>query len=289
MFSIILPTYNRAETFLKSAIESVLNQSYQNWELLIIDNNSRDNTDDLVNSFYDKRIKLLKNYRIGNIARSRNIGIKKAKGEYIAFIDSDDFWETDKIEVCNNYLKENKNSGVCHAEYWLSDKNKCQIKIYGPEKSFTYENLLINGNCISLSAMIVPKSFFYKSGFFSENPDFISAEDYDLWIRFSKNKLKVGFINNCLGTFRVHGDSISSNIVKHTNAVNNVLLCYDYTNKSIAKSLLIAGKRLQLSGDTSLALRYYIKSFIRHKTTIKPFLYIISLLFPAWLYKYLKK
>ena len=119
-FSIILPTYNRADTYLKDAIDSVVNQSYINWELLIIDNHSTDNTDELIGSYKDDRIKLYKIRNNGNIAKSRNLGISKADGSYIALIDSDDFWHRDKLKLVSEYLSIYPNDGLCHSEYWLN-------------------------------------------------------------------------------------------------------------------------------------------------------------------------
>ena len=86
-FSIILPTYNRAESFLSRAIESVINQTYIDWELIIIDNNSIDNTKNLIESYKNNQIKLYNISNNGNIAKSRNLGISKASGDYIAFLD----------------------------------------------------------------------------------------------------------------------------------------------------------------------------------------------------------
>ena len=86
-FSIILPTYNRAGTYLKGAIDSIVSQSYDNWELLIIDNHSQDFTDELIDSYKDHRIKTYKIHNIVNIAKSRNLGIKNSSGDYISLID----------------------------------------------------------------------------------------------------------------------------------------------------------------------------------------------------------
>ena len=91
--SIILTTYNRGGTFLRQAIQSVVDQTYKDWELIIFDNYSTDNTDAVVNEFLMHDIKYIKLQNNGVIAKSRNAAIKVAKGEYIALIDSDDFWK----------------------------------------------------------------------------------------------------------------------------------------------------------------------------------------------------
>ena len=104
-FSIILPTYNRAGKITK-AIESILSQSYKNWELIIIDNYSKDNTEQIVNNYKCEKILYFKLNNNGVIAKSRNFGIKKAKGENLCFLDSDDWWKPNKLEVTYQYLKQ---------------------------------------------------------------------------------------------------------------------------------------------------------------------------------------
>ena len=104
MFSVILPTYNRAK-FIEGAITSVLNQDYLNWELIIIDNFSKDNTQEIVEKFNDKRIKYIKYKNNGIIAKSRNYGIKLSKGNYLAFLDSDDWWYSKKLTIMSMKLK----------------------------------------------------------------------------------------------------------------------------------------------------------------------------------------
>ena len=104
--SIVIPTYNHSK-FISKALESVINQTYKNWEAIIIDNNSTDNTDKVINQYNDPRIKYLKIDNNGVIAKSRNLGINEAKAEWIAFLDSDDWWTKDKLEVCLSKIDKN--------------------------------------------------------------------------------------------------------------------------------------------------------------------------------------
>ncbi len=99
LVSVVIPTYNHAR-YLVRALESVLNQTFTNWEAIVIDNHSTDNTDEVMESFSDPRISYLKIHNNGIIAASRNAGIRVAKGEWIAFLDSDDWWTQDKIMKC---------------------------------------------------------------------------------------------------------------------------------------------------------------------------------------------
>ena len=102
--SIIIPTYKRVEK-LKRAIDSVLSQTFTNWEIIIIDNHSLDGTKELVDNYNNPKIKMLLIKNNGNIAKSRNLGIKKSKGKYLALLDSDDLWVPNKLQICINALK----------------------------------------------------------------------------------------------------------------------------------------------------------------------------------------
>ena len=115
--SIVIPTYNNSPLLMK-AIKSVLDQDYQYWELIIVDNNSTDDTIDVIESFNDERIRYILIQNNGVIAKSRNIGIINAAGEYIAFLDSDDAWSKNKLSLCVKCLQEDPSIDIiCHDEY----------------------------------------------------------------------------------------------------------------------------------------------------------------------------
>ena len=101
LVSVIIPTYNHAN-FLSKTLKSVINQTYSNWEAIVIDNHSKDNTDEVVAKFKDSRIILYKIKNNGIIAKSRNLGIEHANGKWIAFLDADDWWYPDKLKTCLN-------------------------------------------------------------------------------------------------------------------------------------------------------------------------------------------
>ena len=106
-FSIIIPTFNR-DKFIKKAINSVLNQTFKSWEIIIVDNNSKDNTEKITTEIKDNRIKFYKISNNGIIARSRNYGIEKSLGKYLAFLDSDDWWKKNKLELCYKEILKGK-------------------------------------------------------------------------------------------------------------------------------------------------------------------------------------
>ena len=118
LVSIVIPTYNHAK-FISKALKSVIYQTYKNWEAIIIDNESVDETYKLVNDFNDSRIKYFKISNDGVIAKSRNLGIKEAKGDWIAFLDSDDWWTKDKLEVCISKIGKNTDL-IYHAHEYVN-------------------------------------------------------------------------------------------------------------------------------------------------------------------------
>ena len=126
LVSVVIPSFNHGK-FIHKAIESVINQTYRNWEAFIIDNNSTDETNNILNYYKDIRIKKLKIENDGVIAKSRNLGIKAAKGDWIAFLDTDDWWTEDKLEICLNSIDENTDF-VYHKLEIKNNKNFFLIK-----------------------------------------------------------------------------------------------------------------------------------------------------------------
>lgn len=106
LVSIIMPSWNTAR-FIRESIDSVRNQTYTNWELLIVDDCSTDNTDEIVASYSDERIRYFKNEKNSGAALTRNRAMREARGEWIAFLDSDDLWTTEKLERQLQFMKEN--------------------------------------------------------------------------------------------------------------------------------------------------------------------------------------
>ena len=223
LISVIIPTYNHAH-FLEKAIQSVINQTYTDWEIIVIDNHSKDNTDEVVNGFHNESIRLLKVYNNGIIARSRNVGIKAAKGKLIAFLDSDDLWYPSKLEFC--YAKINSGYDmVCHAEIWVREENgvrKERKVFYGPESHATFDKLLFEGNCISTSAVVVKYSDVKKVGGFDESPDMITAEDYHLWLKLARSGVRIGFVDEILGEYKIHAGNCSKAALSSMHAIRTV-------------------------------------------------------------------
>ena len=193
LVSIIMPTYNHAK-FIGGAIESVLNQTYKNFELIIIDNYSEDNTEKIVANYKNNKIKYLKFRNHGIIAASRNYGIKNSNGEYLAFLDSDDEWLPQKLELQLIHFRDNNIACVSsdiifESNVYYSNPNLGKSK--KGYKDYCYYDVLLN-NPIATSSVVIKKTDFLSAGGFDENPDFKFIEDWELWLRLSqKGKFRV--------------------------------------------------------------------------------------------------
>ncbi len=222
-FSIILPTFNQAN-FLKKSIESVFNQSYKNWELIIIDNYSSDETEKVINFFKDSRVR---SYKIRNkniLAKSRNLGIKKSKSDWICFIDSDDTWYPKKLEVTKNFIDQNRGDLFYH-DLEFTNKNLLFKKKKIEDKSQTISNPILgyfakNGNGIGQSSVTVRKKILKRIGLISEKKDKFSWEDFDTWIRISKITQKFTRIPVVLGSIWVGPENISNLDKQIKNSIN---------------------------------------------------------------------
>ena len=223
--SVIIPTYNHAK-FLAKAIKSVLDQTYTNFEIIVIDNHSTDNTNEVVNSFNDARLKLLKVHNNGVIAISRNKGILEAKGDWIAFLDSDDFWYPKKLEVSMKFISDNNQFEVISSNELAVNLKTGDRSIlrYGPYENNFYQTLLCNGNRLSTSAILVNHSFLKeKKLLFNESEDYIAVEDYDLWLKLALNGAKFKFIEGVYGEYFIHENNNSSQLLRQRINYKNLL------------------------------------------------------------------
>jgi glycosyltransferase involved in cell wall biosynthesis len=200
-FSIVMPTYNCK--FISRAISSVINQTYNNWELIIIDNFSTNSAEETVKKYNDSRIRYFKLHNEGLISKSRNYGIQLSKGEWIAFLDSDDYWNKKKLEIVNQNILITNQDLYHHGLYKVSEgSNFINKKISDKSRPVAkpiFENLLINGNGIGNSSVVVRKNFLYKINLISEERNKFSWEDFDTWLRLSQITDKFFYIPKILG------------------------------------------------------------------------------------------
>ena len=216
LVSIVIPTYNHAP-MLQRALTTVVEQTYQNWNAIVVNNFSTDNTLEVVAAFNDPRIQCVNFRNHGVIGASRNEGIALATGQYLAFLDSDDTWFPTKLEKCVEIL-ESGSDLVCHAEYWIDESGKSRLVAYGPSEAATHHNLIYKGNRISTSATVVRTALLKEVHGFDVAPELISTEDYDLWIRLAAKSDKFAFLSEPLGEYHRHDNNVSANIEKHLAA-----------------------------------------------------------------------
>ncbi len=212
LVSIITPMFN-AEKYIVETINSVLDQSYKNWEMLIVDNYSTDESRALVKSINDSRIKLIElDFNSGGPARPRNIGVENAKGEYVAFLDADDLWLENKLEKQMKFMAENNLdfSSTCIINIDKSSKilNKNIFKkiFYNKVSKRTICDL-IKISFIATSSVIVKKNLDI---YFNESTNFISVEDYCVWLALLANDdYRYGYLNEELLYYRIAEGSTS--------------------------------------------------------------------------------
>jgi len=210
-FTVIISTYNR-RSVLPRAIESVLSQTFRDFELLVIDNGSTDGTESVAKSIRDKRVNYIKNpHPTDSCDGPRNMGIRMAKGILIAFLDDDDIWYPDRLEKVKRAFDEHADvSAVCHNEHRKIDGRVEGVVRYGPWSEDIHERLLYEGNCLSSCGTTVKRDTLRELGGFDERNEFLRAADYDFWIRLTARKKKIHFIDEPLGAFVLTGYNYST-------------------------------------------------------------------------------
>jgi glycosyltransferase involved in cell wall biosynthesis len=205
--SIICASYNSA-CYLSTTINSIINQYYKDWELIIIDDCSVDNTYEIASKFADtdSRIRILSNNKNKGPAKTRNKGIREAKGKYLTFIDSDDLWEKDFISKSISFLQEN-NYSFCFSSYYRVDEGLDPL--YTPfivPKKVSYNDLLKTCPISCLTAFIdIGKIGKYYM------PDLKQRQDYGLWLNILKDVDFAYGIKKKLATYRIRKGSVSRN------------------------------------------------------------------------------
>jgi len=188
LVSIIMRSYNRAYC-LDRAINSIISQTFTDWELILVDNCSVDQTHELVHSYGDFRIQMVTIQNHGIIAASFNLGLTHSTGRYIAILDSDDWWSHDKLALSIKPLQDGADLvyhdmvQLCFDDDLILSRQvfrSCRLQ------SPVFKSLLLNGNLLPCSSVIARRSLLLQIGGFSEDPSIIGAEDYEAWLRLSQ-------------------------------------------------------------------------------------------------------
>jgi len=216
LVSVIMPAYNHGR-FIGGAIRSVLDQTYKNFELMVIDNYSEDNTEEMVRSFGDARIKYFKFRNNGVIASSRNFAIKRSTGRYIAFLDSDDTWLPFKLRSQVDRLEENSDAGLMYTKCLVMKDGKTyrtspRMNLYNGR---VFGRMVLMVNVPILTAMI-RKEVVEKIGLFDEDINLVAVEDWEYWIRLSKAYRVVSSAEPS-AIYREHDKNISKSLRQQLN------------------------------------------------------------------------
>ena len=215
-FSVVIPTYNRAEK-LKETLSSVLVQTFSDFEVLVMDDGSTDNTESVVNGFSDSRVKYEWASNSGGPATPRNRGIIAASAPWVCFLDADDIWYPTKLaEVAEAIDQQPEVDAFCHNEmlYTKKDDSKSLIS-YGPYEGDFYQVLLFRGNRLSTSAMTVRREFIEEHKIrFNQSSDYVIVEDFDFWLHLAHYGAHFSFISKPLGEYVIEDDNISHAVKK---------------------------------------------------------------------------
>ena len=274
LISIIMPSYNSSR-LIKKSIDSVINQTYKNWELIIIDNFSSDNTEKIIEDYKNPNIYFYKNSNHGIVAHSRNIGIQYAKGSILAFLDSDDWWVETKLEKCVHYF--NIGYDFVHHNLFIVNKidNESKKKFkFRNLKSPIFHSLLFNGNAIINSSVMVRTDLVVKVGGLDNNVELIASEDYDLWIKIALITDKFYKLPDTLGWYWQGDNNLSKN--KDFSQAYNLISKKYYkllNKKNIIKTngyyFYLKGCNHFFKNESSFAISAFLKSIMYSTCYVK--------------------
>lgn len=281
LISVIIITYNMAD-LLRNAICSLKEQTNQNFEIIVVDNHSIDHTEDVINSFSELDIKYIKVHNEGVLSVSRNEGTKLAKGNWMAYLDADDYWMPDKIQQLYNVIEQIPDDYVAIShDFVLNDvrsgkkvTHKCEFDTENLQKE-----LIMGENRIALSGTAVRKDSLLIVNGFSEDVRLKTVEDYDLWIRLSGIG-KFFFLHKPLAMINLHDGNYSKkadiqmaalDYLKHNylDGELSVLFTYDEKQQAYNYSDTMRARILQKNGFFDEAADVCKDLFRRRVITIK--------------------
>ncbi|MEW6145839.1 MAG: glycosyltransferase [Thermodesulfobacteriota bacterium] len=260
--SVIIPTYNRAK-LLNISINSVLSQTYRDFELIVIDDCSKDTTSAVLDGIADKRLRVIKNTSNKGIAAVRNIGVTLSRGRYIAFLDDDDEWLPDKLEKQIDVLDRGTTSLGCVYTGSLvvdsADDHVLQTSIPLYRNNVLKEMLF--QNFITTSTIALKKACFDKVGLFDEGIPY--GEDYDMWIRIAE-EYEYDFVKEPLAKYRSHQTAMTKNYVTVINGVERILSkhrkLFASDKRAYSNHMLLLGVTYCYLGRTKDGIKTFVRA-----------------------------
>ena len=259
--SVIITTYNRA-VLLDRAINSVFNQTYKDYELVIVDDGSTDHTQDIIKR-YDGRLKYIYQKNAG-LPQARNMGIRNTHGKYICFLDDDDYWTSQKLEIQVKILDENNHIGIVYGKMPVVNDYGQQTGIMPDyESGNNFNDLIIKGGMYPPSSVMTRRECFDKSGLFD---DIVPVEDFDMWLRIVRYYDAFEVKEPVLGYYFRERDRQQRNKIKMYSAqvrlYRKILVSYDdiprrIVEKKLARFLYLLAQAYEERGKYALALTSY--------------------------------
>ncbi len=255
--SVILPAYN-GEKFIAAAIDSALNQTYKDFEIIVVNDGSTDRTAEIL-SKYGGKIRVISQAN-GGIAKARNVAIDNSKGEYLAFLDQDDIWLEDKLEKQMEVFDKDKEVGLVYSDTFVMTDGNVELKSFDlkkPYRGMVIEELLMN-SFISTSSVVTKKECFDRVGMFDNSLS--PCLDYDRWL-YIATLYKVDYVDKPLVKFRDHISTFRKNEIFTIRKIIDTLERYidnhpdveklmgRKVDKKIASCYVTLGRRLLTKGD----------------------------------------
>lgn len=238
LFSVIIPTYNREKPLIR-AVSSVLSQTYENFEVLVMDDGSTDLTKTAIEKLEDPRIHYWWSQNTGGPAEPRNKGIENAKGEWICFLDADDYWLPKKLEEIAGWLDSAcRYDIICHNLERVDVNSGLRRPLrYGPLSEQMYESLLLTGNRLAPSATVVRKSFLDQHNLrFNTSKQYVIVEDYDMWMHIARMGGHFLFLDRILGIYTVESDNLSQDEKRYWRNLHHLLHDHVFLHQSFEKN-----------------------------------------------------
>jgi glycosyltransferase involved in cell wall biosynthesis len=294
LVSIIMPIY-KTEIYLPDAIESVLLQSYPNWELLLLNDESPGGAYEVATRFNDPRISYFEHSNSGPAA-TRNRGMKECKGDYIAFLDSDDVWNPLKLEKQIEVFKRCPDIGVVYSQRETINEYGVLTSGYKPElfKGKILNKLWID-NFVCMSSAVISRNVINEIGYFDEM--LRMSEDYDYWLRVS-TRFNFDFVDEPLVKYRIHNSQVSNQTDLRLSVVTEITKRFEdlYGDqlspmvRRIAKSYALSTKAARNINKQSIykILKYYIESLYWYPLHAPSWKGIVKALFPQLISYYQK-
>lgn len=279
LISVIIPTFNRSK-FLSMAVNSVLRQSIQDFEIIIVDDCSQDDTSEIVDSIKNKKIKYIRHTANKGESGSRNTGISHSDSEYIAFLDDDDEWYVNKLERQISVIRDNPGDfGAVYTGFFYRDiVTGNSIGQFAPREHGYIFNELLCSNCVpgGGSTILLKRECFEEAGLF--DPEFKTCADWDMWIRISRN-YKFAYVKEPLIYYNQHGNNVTKNLDAFIQGEERIIEKHksdmQKSPKAYSVNCFALGAFYLLNGDVSKSRDLFIKSVTLYPFHLRPYFYLI--------------